>query len=68
MSVQKEWLTIQEAADYLGVSYGRLSTLINEGKYPISLVPGFKKEQRVSRSRLDEMLQETEHVKEKKPA
>lgn len=59
----KEWLSIKEAAEYLGISYGRLSTLINEGVYPVSLVPGFKKEQRISKTRLDEMLRKSEHVK-----
>jgi len=62
----KEWLTIREAAEYLGISYGRLSTLINDGVYPVSLVPGFKKEQRLSRTRLDEMLRESEHTKEER--
>jgi excisionase family DNA binding protein len=57
----KEWLTIQEAADYLGVSYGRLSTLVKKGVYPVSFVPGFKGLQRISRSRLDQMMQESEH-------
>jgi excisionase family DNA binding protein len=64
----KEWLNIKEAAEYLGISYGRLSTLINDGVYPVSLVPGFKKEQRLSRSKLDEMLRETEHKKEERRA
>lgn len=58
--VQKEWLSIQEAADYLGVSYAKLSTLVKEGVYPVSKVPGYKNLVRISRRRLDEMLYENE--------
>jgi excisionase family DNA binding protein len=59
-------MTIQEAAEYLGISYGRMSTLINEGVYPVSIVPGFKTLQRLSRSRIDQMLYDTEFRKESK--
>ena len=56
----KEWLTIKEAAEYLGVSYGRFSTLVKDGIYPVSRVPGFGDVRRVSRSRLDQMMVESE--------
>lgn len=58
--IYKEWLTIQEAADYLGVSYAKLSTLVKEGVYPVSKVPGYKNLTRISKRRLDEMLFENE--------
>lgn len=68
MAENKEWLSLKEAAEYLGISYGRLSTLVNQGVYPVSLVPGFKNEQRISRTGLDEMLKSTERTKEKQTA
>lgn len=64
--IQKEWLTIGEAASYLGVSYAKMSTLVKEGVYPVSKVPGFKNLQRISRRRLDEMLYENEHYNQEK--
>lgn len=66
--VQKEWLTIAEAANYLGVSYAKMSTLVKEGVYPVSKVPGFKNLQRISRRRLDEMLYENEQWNQEKEA
>lgn len=60
MSRWPEWLKIREAAEYLGISYGRMSTQVKEGVYPVSLVPGFKREIRISRSKLDEMMLATE--------
>jgi len=57
---KKEWLTVKEAAEYLGVSYGRFSTLVKRGVYPVSKVPGFEGMRRVSRSRLDQMMRESE--------
>jgi excisionase family DNA binding protein len=56
----KEWLTLEEAADYLGVSYTRMVQKVNEGVYPVAIVPGFKNTQRISRTTLDEMLRQAE--------
>ena len=61
----KEWLTTKEAAEYLGVSYGRFSTLVKDGVYPVSKVPGFGDVRRISRSRLDQMMIENEESVEK---
>ena len=61
----KEWLTTKEAAEYLGVSYGRFSTLVKDGVYPVSKVPGFGDVRRISRSRLDQMMIENEEGVEK---
>jgi len=60
VDTEKEWLTVKEAAEYLGVSYGRFSTLVKRGVYPVSKVPGFEGMRRVSRSRLDQMMRENE--------
>jgi hypothetical protein len=40
--------------------YGRFSTLVKRGVYPVSKVPGFEGMRRVSRSRLDQMMRENE--------
>lgn len=60
---QKEWLTIREAAEYLGISYGRMTTKVKQGVYPVSKVPGFKGVMRISRSRLDKMMMDNEEIK-----
>lgn len=52
----KEWMTMREAAEYIGVSYPRFSMLVKDGVFPVSKVPGFKNLIRVSRSRLDEVM------------
>lgn len=57
---QKEWLTMAEAAEYLGVSYPRFSIKVKEGVYPVSKVPGFGNMRRVSRTTLDRMMRENE--------
>ena len=59
---QKEWLTIREAAEYLGISYGRMTTKVRKGVYPVSRVPGFKGVVRISRTRLDQMMMDNEKV------
>ncbi len=61
--VSKEWMTIKEAAEYLGISYGRMTTKVKEGVYPVSKVPGFDNLMRVSRSRIDQMMMEREEIK-----
>ncbi|MCL6437243.1 MAG: helix-turn-helix domain-containing protein [Rubrobacteraceae bacterium] len=57
---RREWMTMREAAEYIGVSYERFSTLAKKGMFPVSRVPGFKNVLRVSRSRLDEVMYEHE--------
>lgn len=58
--MSKEWMTMQEAADYIGVSYGRFSTKVKEGVFPAFKVPGFEGVYRFSRSRLDQLMYENE--------
>ncbi len=62
MPHDKEWLTYEEAAQYLGVSYDRLVQAVSRGVFPVASVPGFKGSRRLSRSRLDEMMQQTEET------
>lgn len=56
----KEWLTMKEAAEYLGISYAQLSKRVKRGLIPASNVPGFNNTRRISRSRLDELMFENE--------
>ena len=61
--VPKEWMTIREAAEYLGISYGRMTTKVKEGVYPVSKVPGFESMMRISRTRIDQMMMDNEEVR-----
>lgn len=56
----KEWLTMREAAEYLGISYAQLTKRVKTGAIPASKVPGFEKTRRISRSRLDQLMHESE--------
>lgn len=56
----RDWLNLRQAADYLGISYERLTTKVKEGVYPVSFVPGFKNEKRLNREKLNEILLESE--------
>lgn len=66
MNVEKEYLLLHEAADYLGVSRVKLSRMIKEGLIPYTTSPLDKRVKLFKRADLDTFLSQVARVQ--KPA
>jgi excisionase family DNA binding protein len=56
---EKEWLTMREAAEYIGVSYERYTRAAKKGELPVIRVPGFKRKYKVRRVDLEEVMRQS---------
>ncbi len=54
------WISMREAADYVGMSYGRFAEKVRNGEIPANKVPGFTRAKRINKAKLDKMMEASE--------
>lgn len=58
---EKEWLTLKEAANHVGIPYARFTQIVKRGIVPTTKVPGYKRTYRISKTKLDQWMDENQY-------
>lgn len=53
-------MSMKEAADYVGMSYGRFAEKVRNGEIPSSKVPGFTRAKKINKTKLDALMEASE--------
>lgn len=56
----KTWMSMKEAAEYVGMSYGRFAEKVRNGEIPSSKVPGFTRAKKINKTKLDALMEASE--------